>query len=298
MTNLGSWVKFQKSRVRCPPLAFVTGMWLRVFRGVCCAVHSHREIEMVYHLSGRGVTRLGDGSEIPFAPGSAVLYAPNVLHDQVMEEDGEELCVQIAVPLGIRSRPLSALHIEKISSTAFVDTVKTLSRGFSGLSDAKQLILDLKASTILMEVIQFACVHHEQRTLPVGERHVVKAELYIAEYFREIHSIGEVASKVGISQDYLRHLFKELRGKSLIRHLNEVRIDQAKILLTRSICPLKQISMLCGFADEYYFSVVFRKITGVTAYWYRRNSDGFLIEKNMSYTVNSAAVTSGPLKRD
>ena len=297
MTNLNSWVRFQESRVKCKPLVFVTGMWLRLFRGVCCAVHSHREIEMVYHLSGHGVTRLGDGREIPFAPGSAVLYAPNVLHDQVMEADGEELCVQIAVPQGIKYRPQTALHVEKIASTAFIDAVKTLARGFSGLSAAQQLILDLKASAILMEVIQFACVHHDEKTLTVGERYIVMAERYIAEFFREIHSIGEIAAKVGISQDYLRHLFKELRGKSLIRYLNEVRIERAKILLTHSIFPLKQISMLCGFSDEYYFSVVFRKITGVTADSYRRSGDGFAMESNPSCTINSAVRSTGQPKR-
>ncbi len=261
-----------ENRLGRPPLAFVTGMRNQVAREAYCPFHSHREIEIVYHPSGRGMTRLGNRREIAFAPSDAVLYPPNEPHDQTMVEEGEDFCIQIAVPIGRKVQPLSTLHVANIASAALADAIKALSRGYSGLSAIEQAILDLRATTVLMELIHTACIENEQGTLTEGERHVVKAERYIAENFGQIGSMNEVASEVGISHDHLRHLFKELRGKSLIRHVNEVRIERAKTLLVQSILPLKQISSLCGFSDEYYFSTVFRSLTGTTPGRHRRHS--------------------------
>jgi transcriptional regulator GlxA family with amidase domain len=103
------------------------------------------------------------------------------------------------------------------------------------------------------------------------ERHVRKAEHYINEQYGKIDSLRQVAEAIGIGYDHLRHSFKARRGKSLVRQLNEVRVERAKALLAHSRLPLKQISSMCGFRDEYYFSAVFRKLAHAAPGRYREN---------------------------
>ncbi len=91
------------------------------------------------------------------------------------------------------------------------------------------------------------------------EQYVRAAEQFIRENFATIRSLRVVADAAGVGYDHLRHLFKERRGRSLVRYLNEVRMERAKTLLVHSRLPLKQIATMCGFRDEYYFSAVFRR---------------------------------------
>jgi hypothetical protein len=45
-----------------------------VQRGLCCAVHSHREIEIVYHASGRGFSRVQGKPDLAFAERGIVAW--------------------------------------------------------------------------------------------------------------------------------------------------------------------------------------------------------------------------------
>jgi len=92
------------------------------------------------------------------------------------------------------------------------------------------------------------------------------------EHFTKIASLGSIAQAIGISSDHLRHLFKTVRRKSLVRYLNELRIERAKTLLLHSNLTLKQIATLCGFKGEYYCSSVFHKLARAWPRHYRNGS--------------------------
>jgi len=105
--------------------------------------------------------------------------------------------------------------------------------------------------------------------------------VFMSEHFAGISSLRDVAEHVGVSHDHLRHLFIKARGRSLIRHLNEIKVARAKILLTNSPLPLKQIAATCGFKDEYYFSAVFRRLTNLSPGLYRNKGLSLAPGKSM-----------------
>jgi len=241
-----------------------------VFNGVTCQVHSHRAIEIVYHPAGVGITRLEGGRVMAFKEGGVVVYAPNERHDQVMDCEGEDFCVQLAVPRdGADEVPRSGFQIPLVEDAALIEDMRLLSRGHVQIAPIEQSILNLRATATLLAIIHMAFDQRDRRKDAHSRRHVLKAEQYIRDHFATIETLNQVATHVGISHDHLRHEFHAQRKMSMIRYLNEIRIERARTLLIHSVLPLSQIAGMCGFKDEYYFSVVFRKLAGLSPGRYR-----------------------------
>ena len=248
--------------------AFVSGLIHSVPRGYNCGMHSHPAVEIVYHATGQGETRVA-GRRIPFQEGSAVIYAPQEIHDQSMASDGEDLCVQVALPGGVCRKLDGGFFVPRIGQPWLIAEIQNLCRSRAQPGGLEQRIFDLRATAVLLTLVDIATKASHEDALPPSERHVMQAEQFMGEHFASISSLRNVAEHVGVSHDHLRHIFRVARGRSLIHRLNEIKVMRAKILLTNSPLPLKQIAATCGFKDEYYFSAVFRRLTSVSPGLYR-----------------------------
>lgn len=267
MLNSAIWTKQLRESAAQAPLHFVSGLRVPVARGVCCHVHWHPAVEIVYHDRGTGVTRLSD-RQIAFPESSVVIYAPGVRHDQVMEEAGEDLCIQIALPESYEFS--DCLLIPIVNETWMIDEIRHLSRGEVVAGQREQALLNLRSASLLLGLLDAASNESRQSEWDPAEKHVRAAEDYLRRNFASVQSLTEVAREIGIGSDHLRHLFKAKRRISLVRRLNELRIARAQTLLANPSLSLKQIAALCGFRDEYYFATVFRKIAGVPPGQFRR----------------------------
>jgi len=268
-SSITPWLRFLEEQTDRRPMSFLCGMRHNVTKGDYCTFHSHRGIEIVYHPTGRGITCTGRRSRVPFEEGSAVIYAPDEPHDQAMETSGEDLCVQVAVSGRKQSIPDKCLYVPVVDKQSVIDDIRLLSLTRTESSPAGRNICNLRATATLLELIQLAEARWRGDEASLAGRHVQKARQYIHEHFPETISLPQIAEYVGVSHDHLRHLFKSLTGISLVRHLNEVRIERAKVLLIHSGLPIKQIATMCGFMDEYYFSAVFRKLNATAPGAYR-----------------------------
>lgn len=77
-----------------------------------------------------------------------------------------------------------------------------------------------------------------------------------------------IEESFGCNFDYLNRIFRQSVGKTIFQYLGEVRIAHAKELITNSSMKISQISERVGFADESYFSKVFKRRTGVAPVQY------------------------------
>ncbi|MDR1145743.1 MAG: AraC family transcriptional regulator [Verrucomicrobiales bacterium] len=253
------------------PLKFLAGVRCPLKTGVCCAVHAHVGIEIVYHATGSGHTRLPRRQlRVPFAEQSAVIYRAGEPHDQVMDRPGEDWCVQVAAPADGGLLADSHLYVPPLSAPALIEDLRLLSHGYARLSADEQTIFSLRATTLLLSLLNIHANLSRREAASQPEQYVLQAEQFIREQLPGIRSVPQIARQVGISDHYLRHLFKARRGKSLVRHLNEIRVERAKALLAHSQLPLKQIATLSGFKDEYYFSAVFRRLAHLPPGQYRK----------------------------
>ena len=65
-------------------------------------------------------------------------------------------------------------------------------------------------------------------------------------------------------------LFKQLTGTSLSEYISQEKIKKAKQLLSSTNESIQNIAAVTGFDTSQYFSLVFKKMTGVSPSTYRK----------------------------
>jgi AraC-like DNA-binding protein len=95
---------------------------------------------------------------------------------------------------------------------------------------------------------------------------------YIQENLASPISLDELANLANLNPTYFSDLFHQLMGLSPIQYVNRRKIEQAQILLLTTDKPLKEIARRIGFDDEFYFSRLFKKNTGIAPASYRKQS--------------------------
>lgn len=87
---------------------------------------------------------------------------------------------------------------------------------------------------------------------------------YIYRYYPEEITSTKIAQKIHGNYNYVNRKFKECTGRTIMNFLNEYRIYKSKELLATRLYSHKQIAAEVGFCNEFYFSRVFKKITGIS----------------------------------
>ena len=99
----------------------------------------------------------------------------------------------------------------------------------------------------------------------VNNRHLNMALQYISFNFKRTDfRISAVSDAVGISENYLRTLFREKMGMSIRDYIIEQRLNIAVNLLKTSNYNINEIASFCGYSDYRQFSDQFKKRMGVT----------------------------------
>lgn len=83
-------------------------------------------------------------------------------------------------------------------------------------------------------------------------------------------SLSEVAKKFFVNLSYLSKIFKEENGITFVDYLIKLRMDHAIELLKATDQKAYQIAEEVGIKDPHYFSVCFKKYTGVSVNEYRK----------------------------
>jgi len=94
-------------------------------------------------------------------------------------------------------------------------------------------------------------------------KRIVQAKLFIDNHYAENIDLSNIADEAYFSKFHFIRLFKDIYGKTPHHYLTQVRIDNAKLLLTKDI-PVADVSFTVGFDSPTSFTAVFKRITGTT----------------------------------
>ena len=93
---------------------------------------------------------------------------------------------------------------------------------------------------------------------------------YINEHYTDnTLCLNDIAASANVSPAYLSALFKKNQGISISDFITSQRISAAARYLSATSMSLKEISLKCGYANQYYFSTSFKKKMGITPSAYR-----------------------------
>ncbi len=93
---------------------------------------------------------------------------------------------------------------------------------------------------------------------------IEKLKLYINENYGNSISLKEFCKQNSINVSFLSNEFKKNVGLSYNDWLLKVRIENATKLLASNNYKVKEVSELCGFSNQHYFSKVFKSSTGLS----------------------------------
>ncbi len=85
-------------------------------------------------------------------------------------------------------------------------------------------------------------------------------------------SLDELAKELHISAKYLSALFNKETGSSITDFMQDLRVNEAKHLLTNTELSYLEISTLLNFSSQSYFNCIFKKKTDLTPKEYRERA--------------------------
>lgn len=92
---------------------------------------------------------------------------------------------------------------------------------------------------------------------------------YMNVHYSEDLKLSDIARHVALNETYLSHLFKRSTSYSITEYLNIIRINKAKECLKDKSVNVYRVAEQVGYANESYFSKVFKQYTGMTPKEYK-----------------------------
>lgn len=184
----------------------------------------------------------------------------------------------------IRMLVMDGLELVKNVALNFPYIKTIIISGYSEFEYAKQAIKygvkdylvkpleleELKAALNSIQISLEADADFLQRQIQKDQSHdyspeemVSLIELFIKENFSQDINLNSLAKKFNITASYLSKIYKKYREETPIKYLLNLRINKAKhLLLNNPELEIKTVGELVGYSNQFYFSRIFKHLTG------------------------------------
>ena len=95
---------------------------------------------------------------------------------------------------------------------------------------------------------------------------------YLQMHYNKKIGMDELCRTLHYSESYISRVFRCGSGRSVQRYIQELRTEEAKLLLVSTAMTVREIAQYVGFGDSNYFSTVFRSIAGISPRTYRKQN--------------------------
>jgi len=127
---------------------------------------------------------------------------------------------------------------------------------------------DLTVRSLLLRFLKETDFSSQDEKLRCLQRFAPALSFIERNISREI-MVGELAGAVSLQPNYFTNLFTKNFGMSPVVYMNLQRIKHAQHMLQTGNMQVKEISEACGFSNQFYFSKVFKDITGMSPVKFR-----------------------------
>ena len=243
---------------------FLSGWSVPVRRG-SCPLHRHRGFEIVYHKGVRGTVYAEDGHQIDFVSGSWVIHPPGQAHFQTSHTAGEDICIDLAVNGPLPEQLRLMRYIRSTTDKSLAADLAFLLKQAPPMNSLQQAVYDHRGTAMLLALLEKSLQSASSaESAGTPQWYAAEACRIIYNEFSTIRRTVDISSRIGISEHYLRHIFKDCYQTGIKDFITSTRLARAENLLINSTLPLKAIADYCGFASERHLCTVFKKLRGVT----------------------------------
>ncbi|MBQ8440052.1 MAG: helix-turn-helix domain-containing protein, partial [Clostridia bacterium] len=99
---------------------------------------------------------------------------------------------------------------------------------------------------------------------------LIKITRYIEENYTSQITLQSLATRFGLSKQYIMRLFREQFGMTVTRYINDVKLRKSLELLTFHSLSISEVAYAVGFSSLYYFDRIFKKTYALTPSEYQR----------------------------
>jgi AraC-like DNA-binding protein len=251
-----------------------------------------------YVLKGSGILRSGDGSSVPFSPGTLIFMHPNCGGHEISETGAE---TQVAIwksasePLGegmmrfsvgsgaasivsacgmlsadcggidiferLKEPVAEQLSQEEPVRSAFELMLREFANPRFGTKALAEALM--KQCIVLALRNQFERGESNLMALPaLRDARLLKALLEMVQDPAREHSVDGLAKASGMSRSLFAERFSETFERPPMDLLKQIRLHRAANLLRNTQLPIQIIAMTVGYASRSYFSRAFRAAYG------------------------------------
>lgn len=262
-------------------------------------LHDHSFFEICYVLSGEclhSVEFEEKTEKYCLKSGDLLILPPGLRHKVRMDTDS------VAVNILIRrstfeetfmySIPLDSLLYQYFAEVIYADNAQEclvfhtkddeeiprlfydMAFEYCNMKESASRIVNLLLSVFLAKILD----NHFESIEILGKIYDIQDKIpAVLQYMNQNYAhmtMDDVAGYFHFSTSYLRKVFKESTGQTLIFALQQIRISRAKELLEKTNISVQKISYLVGYEDQTYFIRLFKKDTGLTPAKYRKEKNG------------------------
>lgn len=256
--------------------------------------HTNAYFDLIYVYEGACQCYFR-GEKVEMVPGDLLIVPPEIEHGEgIFEKGGKTLTtairkhdfLEIFLRLFRGNQLLYSFFFRILNGNMAISYImfKTGNDSFIGES-FDRLVKEQKGmspyfsemcQTIVQEIFLHILRYYESSLiLPAENRTLWKAEYgeilsYISKNYKSV-SLRELEKEFHYSRRQLMRIIKNLTGENFTSLVRQMKLDQAKLLLTETSFSIEKITQECGYDNPGSFSRLFREEYGVSPGEYRKN---------------------------
>jgi len=241
--------------------------------------HWHSGAEIIYVVKGKVNVMFNDSWHI-LEKGSMIFIPPKQLHccdcndntaEKIVIGFVEKVLYRDSVAFSTSNNVIKHCVLHNLEGTS----VSNLIKEFNEHCENKALYAeDLMARSMLLQI--YAYLIHYWNEIGLNVNNNAENEMacrvyeYIEEHFTEDLSPYDIAKQFNISYSNLAKIMQIFNKSTFTECVNQVRIENAKKLLTLTSKNITEIGFECGFSNTSYFIKIFHRMTNLTPNKYRK----------------------------
>ena len=146
-----------------------------------------------------------------------------------------------------------------------VDTELLMPFSFLTIDDYRECFMDF---------LERAADEHQVSGADQTQNKIQTAVKYIKENYTRDINMAMVSNEVSMNYSLFSSAFKNYTGTNFVGYVRDLRINEAKRLLSETPLKVNEIAAKVGYDNEKHFMKSFKAIVGVSPTEYRKNVDG------------------------